>query len=77
MKKYFLILSGSILFLTGCASKKVDLCTAKKLKCLGECKIEYKEGIKYNLCKTKCYTIYTGCKAKEKVEEGIEKIKGN
>jgi hypothetical protein len=53
------------------------LCTAKKIKCLAECKVEYKEGIKYKLCETKCYTAYTACKTKEKIKEGIEKIKGD
>ena len=74
MKKYVFILLGGLMFL-GCAHKVVDPCVAKKQICLSECKISYPdEGFKYKACEAKCYTIYTGCKAKEKIKKGYEKI---
>ena len=76
MKKYIFLAVG-IFLLSGCVEKKLDLCKVKKIKCLAECKVEYKEGVKYKLCEAKCYTAYSACKTKEKIEEGIEKIKGD
>jgi len=76
MKKYALILIPT-LFLIGCASKKIiDPCVAKKKICLSKCKInDPNEGLKYKGCIAKCYTIYSGCKLKEKIKEGYEKTK--
>jgi len=75
MKKYGLFLIG-VLFFVGCSNKIIDPCVAKEKICLTKCKVEYPdEGIKYKACTAKCYTIYAGCKAKEKVSEGYEKTK--
>ena len=71
MNKLALIIP--VMFIIGCASKKIiDPCVAKKKICLTECKVKYSEGLKYNACKTKCYAEFSGCKIKEKAKEIIK-----
>ena len=74
MKKLvFLTIVGSLFI--GCASKKLSTCEVNKEACLAECKVKYlSDNVKQKLCVTKCYTIYTGCEAKEKAKEGYKKL---
>jgi len=76
MKKFLLFSAVSLIFINGCASKKLDTCTFNKLKCNSECLLNYpQKDIKYKLCITKCKSIYYGCRAKEKAKEGLVYIK--
>jgi len=72
MKKITLMLIPGLFFI-GCSSKIIDPCQAKEKICVAKCKVSYPdEGIKYKLCKAKCFTIYNGCKLKEKAQEIVK-----
>ena len=70
------IFIATLLFL-GCANKQIiDPCEFKKKVCLSECKLKNSsEDFAYKACQAKCYAIFSGCKIKEKTEEGYEKTK--